>query len=130
MNSRSNMISWGFILALATSISAQAQDVRVIVGGEIKPGVYGRVEIGNQPPPPVLYPQPVIIVKQPVQVVSPGPVYLHVPPGHAKKWGKHCYKYNACNQPVYFVKTPGQPTYAHGHGDRHGHKQRGKKHDD
>ena len=31
------------------------------------------------------------------------PVYLHVPPGHAKNWSKHCRKYNACDRPVYFV---------------------------
>ena len=31
------------------------------------------------------------------------PIYLHVPPGHAKNWRKHCHKYNACGQPVYFV---------------------------
>jgi hypothetical protein len=101
-------------LALAgASWAAQAQtDVNVSVGGIIKPGVYGRVEIGTRPPPPVIYPQPVIIVQPPVAVAQPGvvvvqptPVYMHVPPGHAKKWSKHCHKYNACNQPVYFVKN-------------------------
>jgi hypothetical protein len=49
-----------------------------------------------------VYPQPVVIVKESRRVQ---PVYLHVPPGHAKKWSKHCHKYNACNRPVYFVKS-------------------------
>ena len=32
------------------------------------------------------------------------PIYLRVPPGHEKHWAKHCAKYNACGQPVYFVR--------------------------
>ena len=36
--------------------------------------------------------------------VAQRPIYLHVPPGHAKNWGKHCGKYNACGQRVYFVQ--------------------------
>ena len=32
------------------------------------------------------------------------PVYLYVPPGHQKNWRKHCGRYNACGQPVYFVQ--------------------------
>ena len=31
-------------------------------------------------------------------------MYLRVPPGHEKKWNKHCGKYNACGHPVYFVR--------------------------
>jgi hypothetical protein len=94
-------------IGLATlAWSAQAQtDVSVSVGGVIRPGVYGRVEVGTRPPPPIIYPQPVIITQPPVVVATPAPIYLHVPPGHAKKWYKHCYKYNACNQPVYFVQN-------------------------
>jgi hypothetical protein len=105
-----------------------AQDVQVSVGGEIKPGVYGRVEIGNRPPPPIVYPQPVIIAPAPVVVGAPvvavAPVYMHVPPGHAKKWSKHCYKYNACGQPVYFVKSG---EYDKKRGKKHG--KHGYKHD-
>jgi hypothetical protein len=84
---------------------AAAADVglRVIVSGEVAPGVYGRVDIGTAPPPPVLYAKPVIIARPPGP--PPGPVYLHVPPGHAKHWSKHCKKYNACGVPVYFVKS-------------------------
>ena len=68
-----------------------------------QPGVYGRVILGNYPPPVLVSPQPVIIVQQPVAVVRQ-PIYLYVPPGHQKNWGKHCGRYNACGQPVYFVQ--------------------------
>lgn len=81
-----------------------ATDVRVIISGEVAPGVYGRVEYGNDRPPPVLYATPTVIVQQ-AQPVRLQPIYLHVPPGHAKDWRKHCSKYNACGTPVYFVKS-------------------------
>ncbi len=111
-------------LALFMSATALAADVNVIVGGEIKPGVYGRVEIGTQPPPVVLYPRPVVIVATPV-AVAPQPMYLHVPPGHAKKWGKHCHKYNACAQPVYFVRGPEYEQKGNGKGHGKGHHKHG-----
>jgi hypothetical protein len=109
---------------------AQAQYANVVITGEVKPGVYGRVEIGNAPPPPVVYTQPVVIVREPRPLQ---PVYLHVPPGHAKNWSKHCHKYNACNRPVYFVKSgeyePGYQHdkgkgYAKGHGKGKGNQDR------
>jgi hypothetical protein len=119
----------------ALAFAAQAQtDVSVSVGGIIKPGVYGRVEVGTRPPPPVIYPQPVIItqpviVAQPAVVVAPPqPLYMHVPPGHAKKWNKHCYKYNACNQPVYFVQNDYREYYKE-HGKGHGKGKHKGKHD-
>ena len=68
-----------------------------------QPGVYGRIDIGNYPRPAVVYGQPIIIAPQPV-VVRPQPVYLYVPPGHQKNWAKHCSRYGACGQPVYFVQ--------------------------
>ena len=88
-----------FAFAFAT---AQAAEVRVLVTGEVAPGVYGRVDIGGAPPPPVVVATPVIIrkVKAP-----PPPIYLHVPPGHQKNWSKHCQRYNACGVPVYFVRS-------------------------
>ena len=33
------------------------------------------------------------------------PIYLNVPPGHAKNWRKHCREYNACGERVYFVQN-------------------------
>ena len=111
--------------------------------GALLPGVYGRVEFGTAPPPPLLYPRPVIIYGGPQAVQQP--VYLHVPPGHAKKWSKHCAKYNACSQPVYFVRVDGgsgqnrerQVDYKenkkdkyHGNGHGHGNGKGKSKHDD
>lgn len=133
------------ILALA-SLSAHAGTAIINLGisGEISPGVYGQVQLGNAPPPPVLYAQPVIIVRQSPNVVVQ-PLYLHVPPGHAKHWSKHCREYNACNRPVYFVKSAEyEPGYDareykrnHGRGNdgdrRDGRKDkgnRGRGHDD
>ena len=87
-----------FVALLAAAGSTSAQ-VSVTVG---QPGFYGRIDIGSAPPPRLVFPEPVII--RPVQVVQPvQPIYLHVPPGHAQKWSKHCHKYNACSRPVYFV---------------------------
>lgn len=49
----------------------------------------------------MILPQPVVIVQQPRPVQ---PVYLHVPPGHRKKWKTYCGRYDACGVPVYFVQ--------------------------
>jgi len=68
-----------------------------------QPGVYGRIDIGNYPPPAVVYAQPVIIAPTRVATYQ-RPIYLYVPPGHQKHWAKHCGQYNACGQPVYFVQ--------------------------
>jgi hypothetical protein len=90
------------LLALATTAPVHAQDVGVSISVG-QPGFYGRIDIGNVPPPVVMYPQPMVIQPAPVAVVRQ-PIYLHVPPGHAKNWSKHCHRYSACNQPVYFVQ--------------------------
>jgi hypothetical protein len=108
---------------------AHAADVHfgATVGGEISPGVYGRINIGNTPPP-IVYAQPVYGVR-PVRPVAVTPVYMHVPPGHAKKWSKHCHKYNACGQPVYFVKSAEYELHDH-HGKDHGDKKHKGRHKD
>ena len=108
--------------------------VDVGVGVTIRqPGVYGRIEIGSAPPP-VLYPQPVIIAQPRVVVAQPvQPLYLYVPPGHAKKWSKHCQKYNACARPVYFVQeswVEQRWEQEHEHDGERRQRGRGKKHDD
>ena len=77
-------------------------DLRVMLSGPVAPGVYGQVQIGNDRPPPVVYAQPMLI--EPL-AAPPPPVYLHVPPGHARNWRKHCHEYDACNRPVYFVRS-------------------------
>ena len=90
------------LLLAASALPAFAADVGVSVSVG-QPGFYGRIDIGNAPPPVLIYPQPVVI--QRVYVAQPPPpLYLHVPPGHAQKWSKHCHKYDACSRPVYFVK--------------------------
>ena len=96
-------ISLALLGGAPTFANAADVDLRVILSGEIAPGVYGRVDFGTAPPPPVLYAKPVIITRPPGPPAHP--VYLHVPPGHAKNWGKHCHRYNACGRPVYFVKS-------------------------
>lgn len=106
------------VLAVAAAV-AHATDVGVSVSVS-QPGVYGRIDIGHTPPP-VIYPQPVIIV-QPVHAV-PQPVYMRVPSGHAKNWAKHCHKYNACSTPVYFVKD--EPHHPHKPKPHHHHDHRG-----
>ena len=118
------------LTAVTTSALAADVGVSVQVG---QPGFYGRIDIGNFAPPLVVYPEPVIIQPVPVGVVRQ-PIYLHVPPGHAKDWRKHCRKYNACGQPVYFVQEDWYnnvyvPLYrdAKGHGQGHSKKQ-GKGH--
>ena len=93
------------LLAAALPSLAADVDVRVIVSGDVRPGIYGRVDLGGAPPPPVVYANPVVIVREPPRPVPVQPIYLHVPPGHAKHWSKHCRKYNACGVPVYFVKS-------------------------
>ncbi len=94
------------LLLLGTACSGFAADVdvRVIISSDVRPGVYGRVDFGGAPPLPVVYAEPRVIVRQ-VRAEPVQPIYLHVPPGHAKDWAKHCRKYNACNTPVYFVKS-------------------------
>ena len=67
--------------ALATNVG-----VSVTIG---QPGFYGRIDIGNMPQPQLIYASPVIIQQIPVGVVRQ-PIYLSVPPGHEKKWSKHC----------------------------------------
>lgn len=82
--------------------SAGATDVGVSIGIS-QPGVYGRIDIGRFPQPVVVVPQPVWVAQPRVVVTRPEPVYLWVPPGHRKHWHKHCARYGACGAPVYFV---------------------------
>lgn len=126
-----------FTSLMLGSFAAQAGQpvINLSVGGEISPGVYGEVQFGNAPPPPVFYPQPRIIVRDP-RGHHLEPLYLHVPPGHAKNWRKHCREYDACDRPVFFVRSEEyEPGYResrgkkHGHG-RHDHGDEGDRHED
>lgn len=116
----------GLALAVLATASS-AVNVNVIVEGQIQPGVYGRVEVGSPTaPPPLWHAVPVIIAPQPrgVELV---PVYLHVPPGHAKDWRRHCHRYDACSRQVFFIRSaeyePGyrkKHKHGHGRGEDHG----------
>lgn len=116
--------------------AAQATDVGVSVSIS-QPGVYGRIDIGRFPQPVVVNPQPVIIAQPRVVVAQPvPPMYLWVPPGHQKNWGKHCHRYNACGAPVYFVREDWYhqhvmvADHGRGHGKGKGHGKGRGKHDD
>jgi len=115
------------ITTLAGPIAALAQPSVGVSIGINQPGVYGRIDIGNQPPPPVILARPVLIAPPPVAVQAPPPMYLYVPPGHQKHWAKHCAAYDACGHPVYFVKEQWvRERYEHEHPGGKGH---GKGHD-
>lgn len=137
MNKRALILMMSF--GMLASLPALADDdlgINVMLEGEVAPGVYGRVELGNNSHPDIYYPQPMVIVKD-SRYAKYKPVYLHVPPGHAKHWDKHCQKYHACNRPVYFVRSAEydesyQREHAHDHDHDHdGHdnkKSNGKGH--
>jgi len=140
MNRRNPLRLLGAAALAGAALTAHATDVGVSIS-VVQPGVYGRIDIGNTAPPPVVYAQPMIITPG-VVAVERRPIYLYVPPGHQKNWRKYCGRYNACGQPVYFVqegwvreryderghRPPGPPGRGydddgpgHGHGHGHGH---------
>ncbi len=108
--------------------AAQAADVGVSVQVG-QPGFYGRIDIGNTAPPPVVVAEPIWVQRA---AVRPQPIYLRVPPGHQKHWDKHCREYRACGVPVYFVREDWyQDHYKHHDQDQPGDegKGHGKGHD-
>lgn len=116
------------MLAAAAAAPVAAQTSVGVSIGINQPGVYGRIDIGNVPPPPVVYAQPVVIMPTAV-AVHQRPIYLYVPPGHQKNWGKHCGRYGACGQPVYFVReTWVRERYEHERGRGHPGKGQGRGH--
>ena len=88
------------LAALSSVPAAQAANVGVSISVG-QPGFFGQIDLGNAPPPQLLYPQPVIY--GPVIAGAP-PIYLHVPLGYERDWRHHCYEYRACGRPVYFVR--------------------------
>lgn len=71
------------MIATVTPILAADIGALLTIG---QPGLYGRLNIGGYPQPVVIYQQPVVIERVPF---DRPPVYMHVPPGHAKNWRKH-----------------------------------------
>lgn len=123
------------VAAIAFAAPALAADVGVSVT-IAEPGVYGRIDIGRFPQPQVVVPAPVVIVPPPRVVAAqpPQPVYMWVPYGHRKEWGKYCSRYNACGVPVYFVRHDwydrevGPHRRGHDRDDDRGGKGHGKGH--
>lgn len=118
------------VLAAATSFPALAADVGVSVSiGQ--PGFYGRIDIGGYPPPRILYREPRVMYRA---AMNRQPIYMNVPPGHARKWRKHCREYNACGERVYFVQNTWYereyiPHYQKQHGDRRDDRRDDHKND-
>jgi hypothetical protein len=88
-------------LSLGSATPAMA-DVGVSINiGE--PNFFGRIDIGDAPPPVLRAQRPVIIERGP-----PGapvePIYLHVPLSESRNWRNYCGHYDACGRPVYFVQ--------------------------
>jgi len=106
---------------LGTAPKEASAEVSISVG---EPGFYGRIDIGNFPAPRLIHPEPVIVRR--VKTWYP-PIYLRVPPGHARQWYRYCGQYEACGRPVYFVEdvwyrdvyVPRYRDYRHDHGYSH-----------
>lgn len=96
----------------------QARDVSISVQGQIQPGVYGQIHVGQ--PAVRVYHQPVYqqpVYQQPVYVhhdyspqYAPQTVYVQTvlvqaPRKHRKHWKKYCHHYGACQQRVQFVEV-------------------------
>ena len=121
-------------MLVAAAIGPAAAETRIGVSiGINQPGVYGRINIGDMPPPALVYAQPVIIA--PPQIVyERRPIYLYVPAVHQQDWRRYCGRYAACGQPVYFVQDRWVRERWDEHQHRHPHdrgRHRGwDKHDD
>lgn len=113
--------------------TAYAADVGISISlGQ--PGFFGQIDIGDYPPPRLIYAEPVIIEHV---VVVEQPIYLRVRPDHAKHWETYCSEYRACGQRVYFVEDSWyEDVYVadyhkkHGNEGNHGNKKhKNKGHD-
>ena len=85
------------VASFDTSVFAADVGVPLNIG---QPGFYGRLDMNNYPQPRVLYREPMRMERG---SRNRPPVYMRVPPGHARTWRNHCREYDACNERVYFV---------------------------
>lgn len=116
--------------SLLPTTAAQAADVGLSLS-LVQPGVYGRIEIGPQYRPDVVYAEPVWIERPRRVYRQPAPIYLYAPPHHVRDWGRYCAGYRACGQPVLFIedrwvrdwhgRRGWEAHHGHGHGHGHGH---------
>jgi len=112
-----------FVLFSISTAAASAAEVGISISlGQ--PGFYGQIDIGDYPPPQLIYAEPVIVEQV---VVVQQPIYLHVQYDHIKHWNKHCHQYGACGQRVYFVQDSWYdsvyvPTYNKKHGKKANNK--------
>lgn len=106
---------------LIATAPALAADVNFGVSVDVgQPGFQGTIDISNYPRPRLINAEPILV--QPVVGVAPPPVYMHVPPGQAKKWARYCHQYRACGRPVYFVTDDWyENTYVPKYREKHGH---------
>lgn len=115
------LMAMAMTIAAATLSTPASAQVSINIG---QPGFYGRLDIGGFPPPPLLFPEPMMIQRVPV---SRPPLYLRVPPGHARDWRRHCRHYGACGERVYFVQDNWyRHEYAPRYQERHIHRDRGR----
>ena len=122
-----------FVALALTIAAATAAPAFADVGISIRvgePGFYGQLDISD-----LYYGRPRLIYSEPVLIErrqrSLAPIYLVVPPGHARNWKSYCGRYSACGRPVYFVRDDWYrnvyaPRYRQGYArdwrdhDRHG----------
>ena len=117
-----------FAAALAvTTLPALATDVGVSISiGQ--PGFYGQIDIGGYPPPQMIYSAPRVMYQS---AMHRPPIYMNVPPGHARNWRKHCRHYNACGERVYFVQNNWyEREYVSHYQQQHGGRRNNHRDDD
>ena len=123
-----------FIVLLAALLGAAAPALaQPSVGCPIginQPGVYGRIHIGDVPRRRSTS-RSRSSSQQPRVVVERQPIYLYVPPAHQQNWRRYCGRYQACGQPVYFVRDEWvRERYEHEHPGWNRGRHRGwDKHD-
>lgn len=101
-------LSFAILLACGCALAeAGGLSLGAVISGQIIPGVYGRVVLGNRTSrPPLVFGHPLMVEPVPYGAPVPPPVYLYVPPFQSRHWGRYCHEYRACRRPVYFVSSP------------------------
>ena len=91
---KNTFIAAGAVLGLAAfaTPALASVDVSINVG---QPGFYGQIDLGDAPPPRVIYREPRIVEHV---TVEQEPIYLHVRPGESRSWSRYCGEYHACGR--------------------------------